>query len=100
MPAPDPHGVTIEKTPGGGWNLLIETFMFSGRTQRKARAMRMMRNLRRNGWCCEWCGGPVPEFRRADARYCREGCRKRAARARCIAMQKLNRDPESCRIGG
>lgn len=50
--------------------------------------MRMMRNLRRNGWCCEWCGGPVPEFRRADARYCREGCRKRAARARRIAMQE------------
>lgn len=30
MPAPDPHGVTIEPPPGGGWNLLIETFSSQG----------------------------------------------------------------------
>lgn len=87
MPAPDPHGVTIEP-PRRRMEPANRNIQFSGRTQRKARAMRMMRNLRRNGWCCEWCGGPVPEFRRADARYCREGCRKRAARARRIAMQE------------
>jgi len=82
MPAPDPHGITIEGTPSGGWSVLMETFMLSGRTQRMARAKRILRNLRLNEWRCEWCGGPVPEFRRADARFCREGCRKRAARAR------------------
>ncbi|MCJ1900967.1 hypothetical protein MR829_11340 [Paracoccus versutus] len=74
--------MTIEAREGGGWAVLIETFMLSGRTQRKARAMRILANLKRNGWACGWCSGPVPEFRRADARYCCEGCRKRAARSR------------------
>lgn len=83
MPAPDPQGVTIESRDGGGWSLLVEIFMLSGRTQRIARARRIGQNLRRNGWACQWCGDPVPEFRRADARYCCEGCRKRAARKRC-----------------
>jgi hypothetical protein len=35
-------------------------------------------NIRR----CAHCGGPVPEGKRADARYCREGCRKMRHRAR------------------
>ena len=81
MPAPDPHGITIEERPHG-WGVLVETFMLSGRTQRMGRARRILRNLAANGWACRWCGGPVPEFRRADAAYCGEGCRKRAARQR------------------
>ena len=87
MPAPDPWAISIEQSPGG-WSVHYDTFLLSGRTQRRARAKRILSNLRRNGWCCAWCGGPVPEFRRADARYCSEGCRKRAARARRIAMQE------------
>lgn len=81
MPAPDPWGITIE-TRKGSWGVLVETFMLSGRTQRMARARRILANLKRDGWSCRWCGGPVPEFRRADARYCCEGCRKRDARQR------------------
>lgn len=87
MPAPDPHGITIEERPQG-WGVLVETFMLSGRTQRMARAKRILRNLAANGWACRWCGGPVPEFRRADACYCVEGCRKRAARSRRKAKAK------------
>lgn len=82
MPAPDPHGITIEECPHGGWGLLVDTFMLSGRTQRTARAKRILRNLAANGWACRWGGRPVPEFRRADACYCCESCRKRAARYR------------------
>ncbi|CAM3142523.1 hypothetical protein PANO111632_05060 [Paracoccus nototheniae] len=81
MPAPDPHSVTIE-AQGDGWAVLVETFLLSGRTQRKARAKRILANLTRNGWTCRGCRDPVPEYRRADACYCCEGCRKRAARTR------------------
>jgi hypothetical protein len=42
----------------------------------------MLRNLRRDGWTCQWCRDYIPSFRRVDARYCTEGCRKRAMRAR------------------
>ena len=81
MPAPDPDGISIEKRPTG-WGVLVDTFMVAGRTQRMQRARRILRNLAADGWSCRWCGGPVPEFRRADARYCCEGCRKRDARSR------------------
>lgn len=86
MPAPDPNGVTIDRQ-GGGFSLLVDTFLLSGRTQRMARAERIAQNLRRDGWACPWCKRPVPEFRRADARYCCEGCRKRAARGRIFGSQ-------------
>lgn len=81
MPAPDPSGVTIERH-SGSFCLLVDTFLLSGRTQRMARAGRIAQNLRRDGWACLWCKRPVPEFRRADAKYCCEGCQKRAARER------------------
>lgn len=98
MPAPDPHGITIEERPHG-WGVLVETFMLSGRAQRMARARGILRNLAANRWACRWCGGPVPEFRRADACYCVEGCRKRAAPvppegkgAGCISRRRRARD--------
>lgn len=81
MPAPDPWAISVEEKPNG-WSVHYDTFMLSGRTQRLARAKRILSNLRKNGWCCAWCGQPVPEFRRADALFCRESCRKRAARSR------------------
>jgi hypothetical protein len=46
------------------------------------RAKRILRNLQWGGWLCQWCREPVPLWRRADARFCCEGCRKRAARQR------------------
>ena len=99
MPAPDPHGISIEKHPHG-WRVLAGTFVLSGRTQRMARAKRILRNLAVNGWVCPWCGGPVPEFRRADACYCCEGCRKRAARSRRKAMERAAcRDADAREMG-
>ena len=35
-----------------------------------------------DGWACRQCCAPIPMYRRADARYCCEGCRKLAARRR------------------
>lgn len=79
MPAPDPEGVWYEVEPG-----TIRVFAcrlwLTNPGNRDARAMSIAENLHRNGWRCEWCGDSIPAFRRSDARYCREGCRKRAAR--------------------
>ena len=58
MPAPDPHGISIEERRNG-WGVLVETFMLSGRTQRMARARRILRNLAANGWACRWTRGCI-----------------------------------------
>lgn len=80
MPAPDPDGIEP------GWDSPLSVMVYhwpcQSRKHRNARARRILQNLRRGGWCCLECGDPVPFMRRADAVYCREGCRKRAARAR------------------
>ncbi|MEX0349847.1 MAG: hypothetical protein AB3N15_10535 [Paracoccaceae bacterium] len=34
------------------------------------------------GWYCAYCGNLMPEWKRIDAKYCKEGCRKMAARIR------------------
>ena len=34
---------------------------------------------------CEWCGGPIPEGKRSDARFCRDAHRKANHRARGTA---------------
>lgn len=80
MPGPDPNGVTIERRDRA--RVMVDTFMVGGRANRMARAKGILRNLAVNGWSCRWCCAAVPEFRRADARYCCEGCRKRSARSR------------------
>jgi hypothetical protein len=82
MPAPDPHAINL----GDGWPARIcvtfEQDFWGGSTHRKARALRILRNLYRGGWVCRHCGDPVQIYRRADAVFCSEGCRKRAARQR------------------
>ena len=52
---------------------------------KRARLARLRRvSLRMNfgGWKCAHCGDPVPEYRRADARYYCTSCRKAAHRDR------------------
>jgi hypothetical protein len=41
--------------------------------------------LRAKTWRCLWCRDDLQAWRRADAQYCCEGCRKRAARARRVS---------------
>ena len=82
MAEPDPSGVE----PGESWpnSVLFYTWPCGNKRNRKARAQRIMQNARRGGgeWSCRECGDPVPFTRRADAVFCREGCRKKAARRR------------------
>ena len=83
MPEPDPNGVE----PGDNWprNVLFYQWPCGNKRHRAARARRILKNARWGEWSCHYCHEPVPMFRRADVVYCREGCRKRAARARKAA---------------
>ena len=87
MPAPDRDGVYIEENEDGTFRVQGLVWSPGNLRHHVARVRRILRNLRRNGWRCEWCGDPVPEYRRADARYCREQCRKKVARRRREARQ-------------
>ncbi len=80
MPEPDPHGV--EPGNNGPLSLSVSFFFCQNKKNRLARAKRILRNMHWGDWCCPECGGYVPLSRRADAVYCREACRKRAARQR------------------
>lgn len=87
MPAPDPHAITTETYEDGSISVFADVFLIGNRCARLNRASVILRKLRTDDWPCWRCEGPVPLFRRADARYCCEGCRKRAARARQAAGQ-------------
>lgn len=82
MPAPDPSGIYIEECEGGGLRLTCEIWWHGNRTNRVRRMMRIAENIRLSGWRCEHCGELIPLYRRVDAIYCRERCRKAAARNR------------------
>lgn len=82
MPAPDPNGLSIEEYDDGGFRLTAEVWAEGNRRHRLARMRAVTRRLRWGGWKCRGCGEPMPLCKRADADYCSESCRKRAARRR------------------
>lgn len=89
MPAPDPNGLTYDETATGApivraeiWGRRNRPFFEGNAKHRIARAKAVLSRLRFDGWACRACKEPIPMYRRADARYCCEGCRKRAARER------------------
>ena len=82
MPAPDPQAITTEDTANGGIIVFADVFLIGNRQARLNRAKAILHKLGADGWPCWRCARPVPLFRRVDARYCCDGCRKRAARAR------------------
>lgn len=82
MPGPEPDTVWFEEFEG---RLLatFEPYFWTGNVgNRKSRAVAMLKRILLHDWTCLWCGDDLPEWRRADACYCCEGCRKRAARQR------------------
>jgi hypothetical protein len=80
MPAPDPQGLDIDERPDGSFAIKAEVWPYGNRRVRIARLLAIRRNILRHGWKCWQCGDPVALVKRADARFCSEGCRKRAAR--------------------
>ena len=66
-----------------GRPLTHEGYLWSNSSQNRfKRAVTILRRLQRNTWRCAWCWEDLQTWRRSDARYCCEGCRKRAARQR------------------
>lgn len=88
MPGPDPDTLWFERD-SGHITVSYERYLWSGNDgNRKARAIAMLKRLMRNNWRCQWCGDELPAWRRTDAQYCRERCRKKAARSRRIVRAK------------
>lgn len=82
MPGPDPNSLWIEHD-GERYIVNFESYFWTGNNgNRRARAFSMPRRLSKRTWRCLCCGDDLPEYVRSDAIYCRESCRKRAARSR------------------
>lgn len=87
MGAPHANGLHITEHDGGGFTLTAEVLEHGNRRHRLARMRAVTERLRWGGWKCSRCGEPVPLYKRADAEYCSEGCRRADARARCRRKQ-------------
>lgn len=87
MPGPDPDGIDLGYDYPRRLSVLVHrsdaNILYGGGNMRhrNSRAVSVLKRLFR-GWLCHWCNDPVPIYRRADACYCSQGCRKRAARCR------------------
>lgn len=82
MPGPDPHGLVLEEWSDGSFTVTAEIWRYGNSKHRTSRMLSACRRIRADGWRCPWCVEPVSLYRRADARYCGEDCRRRAARSR------------------
>ena len=82
MPGPDPDGLYIDEYDNGDFTIGCEIWEHTNRSHRIRRMLAVAANIRRGGWRCLHCREPIPLYRRADAYFCRERCRKAAARAR------------------
>ena len=79
MPGPSPNTLCFDKRDGR-IVATYEAYFWTGNVgNRQARAIAIMRRMAGGDWVCRWCGDELPNWRRADAKYCCEGCRKRAA---------------------
>ena len=85
MPGPDPLSLWIGDTPDERHIVYFQRYFWTGQAGNRARrAQSIARRLKAQTWRCLWCRDDLPAWRRADAQYCCEGCRKRAARAQRI----------------
>lgn len=82
MPAPDPETIWLDET-GPNWRICHFAWVWGNENRRHKRAIRLLRLYARPwGWYCRRCQELMPEYKRADAVYCSESCRKRDARER------------------
>jgi hypothetical protein len=90
MPVPDPNGLDIEEHDDGSFTITAEIWPHGNRRHRIARMKAVTRRLRCGGWRCRECKDRVPLYKRADAHFCSERCRKLAARRRHAARQSYS----------
>jgi len=82
MPGPDPDSLWIEEDADRP-TVTFQAYFWTGNNgNRRKRAVAMLRRLAHGDWKCRWCSDALPDWRRVDARYCGESCRKKAARWR------------------
>lgn len=82
MPGPDPHSLWIEYD-GTRFAVTYERYFWTqNEGNRRDRAKAILHRLKAGTWLCRWCGNDLPEYKRADALFCCEGCKRRAAKAR------------------
>ena len=81
MPDRESTLIWIEELDPPHVSLTWSSYPWQNSTHIKRRAERLARNYAR-GWYCERCQKLMPVWKRADARYCSESCRKMAARLR------------------
>ena len=82
MPAPCPFAIWIEPMPNGSMITFENYRGCKSAPHRKQRVNTLSKRLSVGGWVCRWCGNPIAIWRRVDAYYCKESCRKKAARMR------------------
>lgn len=88
MPGPDPHAIWIESDEP--LRVCYQAYFWTGNLgNRRARSIAILRRLVLRTWQCKRCGEALPVYLRADAVYCSERCRKRAARMRRGARKRL-----------
>lgn len=93
MPGPDPHALWIDDHGPSNVRVSWQAYFWTGNNgNRKKRAESILRRLALGTWQCRWCDEALPDYVRADAIYCCEGCRKRAARGRRRARLKAKRN--------
>lgn len=83
MPGPNPHELWIDDDDPARPAVSFQNYSWTNNSgNRQARAISILRRLQRKDWVCRWCGDVLPDYKRADARYCGESCRKSAVRWR------------------
>lgn len=88
MPGPDPQALWIDSHEPP-YRVCHQAYFWTGNNgNRKARAIAILRRLTFGTWRCRWCRADLPDWRRADTRYCCESCRKKAARERRHARER------------
>ncbi len=82
MPCTYQFVLDLEEIEDGVLSITAEVWYYGNRKTRMDRMYAVSKNIWLNGWVCWQCGEKIPLYRRADARYCWEACRKAAARQR------------------
>ena len=83
MPDRESSPIWIDELNPPHVRLTWSHYPWQNSTHIKRRVDRLAQKYSR-GWHCEYCGELMPVWKRVDARYCCESCRKMAARKRRV----------------
>lgn len=81
MPRHDETLIWIEEINPPHIRMSFSHYSWQNVTQIRRRTIRLARKYTL-GWHCSYCGDLMPVWKRVDAAYCKESCRKLAARKR------------------